>query len=147
MEFQPLYRSYGTGLTTWSPLASGVLTGKYSKDNVPPDSRFALETYKNLATRSLVDEVLGKVEALRPLAKQLDVTMAQLAIAWCIKNPHVTSVITGATKESQVGMDGGEKQEPQIRSKPTVLFLRPCFLCKLVFAFVCLFVGFSRRQE
>ncbi|CAM6020112.1 unnamed protein product [Sphagnum balticum] len=102
LEYAPLYKSYGLGLTTWSPLASGVLSGKYSKGNIPEGSRFALENYKNLATRSLVDDILNKVEGLRPIAKELSVPMSQLAIAWCAANPNVSSVITGATKEHQV---------------------------------------------
>ncbi|XXG61737.1 hypothetical protein AAC387_Pa05g0274 [Persea americana] len=102
VEYQPLYSNYGIGLTTWSPLASGVLTGKYNKDSIPPDSRFALENYKNLASRSLVDDVLRKVNGLKPIAKELNVPLAQLAIAWCASNPNVSSVITGATKESQI---------------------------------------------
>ncbi|XP_019180726.1 PREDICTED: probable voltage-gated potassium channel subunit beta isoform X2 [Ipomoea nil] len=101
-EYLPLYSNYGIGLTTWSPLASGVLTGKYTSGNIPPDSRFALENYKNLASRSLVDDVLKKVNGLKPIADELGVTLAQLAIAWCATNPNVSSVITGATKESQI---------------------------------------------
>ncbi|KAE8804012.1 putative voltage-gated potassium channel subunit beta [Hordeum vulgare] len=101
-EFVPLYSTYGIGLTTWSPLASGVLTGKYSKGNIPPESRFALDNYKNLANRSLVDDTLRKVNGLKPIASELGVSMAQLGIAWCASNPNVSSVITGATKESQI---------------------------------------------
>ncbi|KAA3455736.1 putative voltage-gated potassium channel subunit beta isoform X2 [Gossypium australe] len=101
-EYLPLYTNYGLGLTTWSPLASGVLTGKYNKGNIPSDSRFALENFKNLANRSLVDDVLRKVNGLKPIADELGVPLAQLAIAWCAANPNVSSVITGATKESQV---------------------------------------------
>ncbi|KAF5736666.1 putative potassium channel beta [Tripterygium wilfordii] len=101
-EYLPLYSNYGLGLTTWSPLASGVLTGKYNKGNIPADSRFALENYKNLASRSLVDDVLKKVNGLKPIADELGVPLAQLAIAWCAANPNVSSVITGATKESQI---------------------------------------------
>ncbi|XP_031099044.1 probable voltage-gated potassium channel subunit beta isoform X1 [Ipomoea triloba] len=111
-EYLPLYSNYGIGLTTWSPLASGVLTGKYTSGNIPPDSRFALENYKskssrsvvlqNLANRSLVDDVLKKVNGLKPIADELGVSLAQLAIAWCATNPNVSSVITGATKESQI---------------------------------------------
>ncbi|VAI63132.1 unnamed protein product [Triticum turgidum subsp. durum] len=100
-EFVPLYNTYGIGLTTWSPLASGVLTGKYSKGNIPAESRFALDNYKNLANRSLVDDTLRKVNGLKPIASELGVSMAQLGIAWCASNPNVSSVITGATKESQ----------------------------------------------
>nr|CAD1830829.1 unnamed protein product [Ananas comosus var. bracteatus] len=102
VEYLPLYSNYGLGLTTWSPLASGVLTGKYTKGNIPPDSRFALENYKNLASRSLVDDVLRKVNGLKPIAEELGVPLSQLAIAWCASNPNVSSVITGATKESQI---------------------------------------------
>ncbi|KAH9576176.1 hypothetical protein CY35_01G148300 [Sphagnum magellanicum] len=102
LEYAPLYKSYGLGLTTWSPLASGVLSGKYSKGNIPEGSRFALENYKNLASRSLVDDILNKVEGLKPIATELNVPMSQLAIAWCAANPNVSSVITGATKEHQV---------------------------------------------
>ncbi|KAK9068727.1 hypothetical protein SSX86_012842 [Deinandra increscens subsp. villosa] len=100
-EYLPLYSNYGIGLTTWSPLASGVLTGKYNA-GVPPESRFALENYKNLASRSLVDDVLKKVKKLKPIADELDVPLSQLAIAWCAANPNVSSVITGATKEYQI---------------------------------------------
>ena len=101
-EYLPLYSNYGIGLTTWSPLASGVLTGKYNKGTIPSDSRFALDNYKNLASRSLVEDVLKKVNGLKPIADELGVTLPQLAIAWCAANPNVSSVITGATKEYQV---------------------------------------------
>ncbi|KAG6471720.1 hypothetical protein ZIOFF_069166 [Zingiber officinale] len=102
VEYLPLYSTYGLGLTTWSPLASGVLTGKYSKGNIPQDSRFALDNYKNLASRSLADDILRKVNGLRPIAEELGVPLSQLAIAWCAANPNVSTVITGATKESQI---------------------------------------------
>ena len=196
-DYLPLYDAYGLGLTTWSPLASGVLTGKYSKTSIPPGSRLALPNYKvrgwgeenwrgegvgdgwigtdlwtsshgqgeaatmggarhgfprgthdrnaphmhsrnpssyhndhslisphslgalsspfppplqNLANRKLVDEVLDRVEELRPIARELECTLAQLALAWAAKNPHVSSVITGATREEQVR---GEKEGVQ----------------------------------
>ncbi|KAL8122016.1 putative voltage-gated potassium channel subunit beta [Apium graveolens] len=102
VEYLPLYTNYGLGLTTWSPLASGVLTGKYNTGNIPQDSRFALENYKNLASRTLVDDVLKKVKGLQPIAAELGVPLAQLAIAWCAANPNVSSVITGATKVHQI---------------------------------------------
>eukprot|EP00249_Psilotum_nudum_P008524 c21340_g1_i1 orf=450-1460(-) len=102
VEYLPLCKNYGLGLTTWSPLASGVLTGKYQKGSIPPDSRFALENYKNLASRSLVDDILKKIEGLTPIAQELGVPLSQLAIAWCASNPNVSSVITGATKEYQI---------------------------------------------
>ncbi|MCO5581407.1 hypothetical protein L7F22_035291 [Adiantum nelumboides] len=102
VEFAPLYNRYGMGLATWSPLASGILTGKYNHDRVPHDSRFALEDFKEFARATLVDEVLHKVEGLMPIAMELDVPLAQLAIAWCALNPNVCTVITGATKEHQI---------------------------------------------
>jgi voltage-dependent potassium channel beta subunit len=102
VEYAPLYEKYGLGLTTWSPLASGVLTGKYSKDNIPEGSRMALASYKGLKEKSLVEETLNKVEGLKAIAKELDVPLSQMALAWVAKNPHVSSVITGATKEHQV---------------------------------------------
>uniref|UniRef100_A0A7I4B1C7 NADP-dependent oxidoreductase domain-containing protein n=3 Tax=Physcomitrium patens TaxID=3218 RepID=A0A7I4B1C7_PHYPA len=101
-EYAVLYKNYGVGLTTWSPLASGVLTGKYMNGDIPEGSRFALDNYKHLATKSLVAETLEKVEALKPIAKELDASLAQLALAWCVKNPNVSSVISGATKLDQV---------------------------------------------
>ncbi|KAF5935911.1 hypothetical protein HYC85_027040, partial [Camellia sinensis] len=103
-EYLPLYTNYGLGLTTWSPLASGVLTGKYNSGTIPPDSRFGLENFKNLASRSLVKDVLKKVNGLKPIADELGVPLSQLAIAWCATNHNVSSVITGATKESQENM-------------------------------------------
>ncbi|KAJ7299081.1 hypothetical protein O6H91_11G029200 [Diphasiastrum complanatum] len=102
VEYRPLYHSYGLGLTTWSPLALGVLSGKYSQKNIPPDSRFALDKYKSMANRFVVDDILTKVDNLKPIADELKVPLSQLAIAWCASNPNVSTVITGATKESQL---------------------------------------------
>ena len=100
-EYARLYDDPGVGLTTWSPLASGLLSGKYN-DGVPADSRAALKGYEWLA-ESILDPVkLKQVRSLAPLAKALGCTMAQLALAWCLKNPNVTSVITGASRPSQV---------------------------------------------
>jgi len=101
-EFLPLYQNYGTGLTTWSPLASGVLSGKYSKGHVPEGSRLALESYKGLKEKKLVDDILNKVDALKPIAEELGCTLAQLALAWSVRNEHVSTTITGATKPEQV---------------------------------------------
>ena len=100
-EFDRLYGDIGLGLTTWSPLASGLLTGKY-KDGIPADSRAALKGYEWIAER--VSEVgkLAAVEKLRPIAGDLGCTISQLALAWCLKNPHVSTVITGASRVSQV---------------------------------------------
>lgn len=101
-DYLPLYKRFGTGLTTWSPLASGVLSGKYSKDNVPEGSRLALEAYKGLKEKSLVDQTLEKVDKLKPIAEKLGATLAQLGLAWCVANEHCSTVIMGATKEHQL---------------------------------------------
>lgn len=103
-EYKPLYDVRGLGLTTWSPLASGVLTGKYSGGNVPPGSRLALEQYKHLADKKLREkrEQLDAVDRLGPIAKDLDCSLVQLALAWCAKNERVSSVITGSTKVEQI---------------------------------------------
>ena len=100
-EYARLYDDTGLGLTTWSPLASGLLTGKY-KDGVPPGSRGAMPTMAFL-TKNLADPVKVKAVAqLEGIAAELGCTVAQLAIAWVAKNPRVTSVITGASKLEQL---------------------------------------------
>jgi voltage-dependent potassium channel beta subunit len=100
-EFARLYEDIGLGLTTWSPLASGLLTGKYA-DGIPKDSRVNVEGYDWLGEAMTAEAANAKVQRLRPLADELDVTMAQLAIAWCAANPHVSTVITGASRPEQV---------------------------------------------
>ena len=100
-EYAPLYESTGLGLTTWSPLASGLLTGKY-RGGIPPDSRGALEGMGFL-TKSLSDAAKNAaVVRCETVAAELGCTVAQLAIAWVAKNPRVSSVITGASKLSQL---------------------------------------------
>ena len=101
LEYAPLYKQLGYGTTIWSPLASGVLSGKYN-DGIPKGSRLDLPSMKWLAETALDEEKLSRVRALEPLAKELGCTMAQLAIAWCLKNPHVSTVITGASRKDQV---------------------------------------------
>jgi len=100
-EFSRLYEDIGIGLTTWSPLASGMLTGKYV-DGIPKDSRGALNGYDWLKNSLTNQERIEKVKKLMPIAKELGCTMAQLAIAWCAKNPNVTTVMTGASRVEQV---------------------------------------------
>ena len=100
-EYARLYDDIGLGLTTWSPLASGLLTGKY-KDGIPPGSRGAMESMSFLA-KSLTDAAKAKaVVRLEGVAAELGCTVAQLAIAWVARNPRVSSVITGASKLSQL---------------------------------------------
>ena len=100
-EFADLYDSIGLGLTTWSPLASGLLTGKYV-DGVPGDSRASVEGYGWLAGMLTDEEANARVRNLVPIADELGCTLAQLAIAWCARNPHVSTVITGASRVEQV---------------------------------------------
>jgi len=100
-EYARLYDDLGLGLTTWSPLASGLLTGKYNA-GVPSDSRAAVKGYEWLAERVQDSAKLAKVRALAPIAQQLSCTLAQVALAWCLKNPHVSTVLTGASRASQV---------------------------------------------
>ena len=100
-EYRRLYDDIGLGTTIWSPLASGLLTGKYL-EGVPSDSRAALPGYGWLASRLTDEASLDVVRGLAPIADSLGCTLAQLALAWCTKNPHVSTVITGASRESQV---------------------------------------------
>jgi len=100
-EYANLYDSVGLGLTTWSPLASGALTGKYLA-GVPAGSRAQLPGYEWLRERILAEEKLEKVRKFVAIAAELNVTPAQLAIAWCLKNQRVSSVILGATTLEQL---------------------------------------------
>lgn len=100
-EYLPLYREIGLGTTTWSPLASGLLSGKYN-GGIPPDSRAALEGYGWLRENIITRENIAIVKRLEPIAKEIGCTMAQLALAWARKNEHVSTVITGATQPKQV---------------------------------------------
>jgi voltage-dependent potassium channel beta subunit len=100
-EYAPLHDRIGLGVTTWSPLASGFLSGKYL-DGVPADSRAGLPGFEWLTPRMTDPARLRVVRALQPVAADLGCTLAQLAIAWCVKNPRVTSVITGASRPAQV---------------------------------------------
>ncbi len=100
-EYEPVYRDHGYGSTTWSPLASGLLTGKYN-NGIPKGSRGALPTYEWLQ-ESLTDaEKLAKVAALEPIAAQMGTSLATFSLAWCLQNPFVSTVITGASRVEQV---------------------------------------------
>lgn len=101
-EFAPLYDKYGMGLTTWSPLASGLLTGKYLGGKVPEGSRLSLESLGWLKDEALASEKTNKVQKFVNIAKEYNFDPAQLALAWCLKNKNVSTVITGASKLEQV---------------------------------------------
>jgi aryl-alcohol dehydrogenase-like predicted oxidoreductase len=103
-EYARLFREIGLGTTIWSPLASGILTGKYN-NGIPEGSRMALEGYEWLRKRLNSDrgkEEIAKVRELTKIAEGLGCSMAQLALAWCLKNPNVSTVITGASRAEQV---------------------------------------------
>ncbi len=125
-EYATVFSEYGYGSTIWSPLASGVLTGKYDS-GVPEGSRFAQKQYEWLKDKMVTKDIIGKVKELEPIAKELGVTRAQLAIAWCLKNPNVSTVITGATKPEQVAenmkaLTVVEKITPDLMKKLSKLF-------------------------
>jgi voltage-dependent potassium channel beta subunit len=100
-EYARLYEEIGLGLTTWSPLASGLLTGKY-RDGVPAGSRGAVQAYAALRDGLTDPQRNAVVGQLAPLADELGCTLAQLALAWCLKNPRVSTVITGASRVAQI---------------------------------------------
>lgn len=100
-EYSGLYEDFGLGLTTWSPLASGLLSGKYL-NGIPEGSRASLPGYEWLRDTLTDPSRNEKVRALAGIAERLECTLSQLAIAWCASNPHVSSVITGASSLSQI---------------------------------------------
>ena len=100
-EYDAVYEDYGYGSTTWSPLASGLLTGKYN-DGIPEGSRGDVSRYDWLDELLTDQGRIARVRALEPLANEMGATLAQFSIAWCLQNPYVSSVITGATRLEQV---------------------------------------------
>jgi voltage-dependent potassium channel beta subunit len=100
-EYLMIFKTVGMGTTTWSPLAAGLLSGKYN-NGVPEGSRFALTGFDWLKDRWMKENFLDKAKRLGELAASLGITMAQMSIAWCIKNPNVTTAILGATRREQL---------------------------------------------
>ena len=100
-EYEPVYKDRGYGSTTWSPLASGLLTGKYN-DGIPKGSRGALEGFGWLQDQLTDADRLAKVAALVPLAQDMGATLAQFSLAWCLQNPDVSTIITGASRVEQL---------------------------------------------
>jgi len=135
LEYETLYKSYnGLGTTIWSPLACGLLTGKYAKDKIPEGSRLAASEGEWLKNQLLAgtgingleeknfDTILDKVEKLKPIAESVGATLAQLAIAWTITNPNVSTCITGASRKEQVienlkALQIAKKLTPEILAK------------------------------
>lgn len=126
-EFAHLYRETGLGLTIFSPLNKGILTGKY-KNGIPKDSRFAqteVPFIKDFMSRNSGDKwdiVVERVNRLEPIAQKLDIKMATLALAWVLRNPNVSSAITGASSPEQVrenmkALAAVEKLTPEIMNE------------------------------
>lgn len=101
VEYAQLYKTVGLGTTIWSPLASGVLTGKYNHDN-PIGTRLSMEGLEWLRDKNITPEKLDKVRGLASIANDLNISLAQMSIAWCLKNKHVSTVILGASKMEQL---------------------------------------------
>lgn len=101
LEFNSIFKNIGMGTTIFSPLSSGLLTGKYNK-GVPKNSRFAIKGLEWLRDRELQVDKLKKVEQLQKIADKINCKLSQLALAWCLKNPNVSTVILGATKLDQL---------------------------------------------
>ena len=121
IEYDPIFKQLGYGTTIWSPLASGVLSGKYA-NGIPADSRAALPGFDWLQERQITTERIEKVKHLSVIAAELGCTMSQLALAWCLKNPNVSTVITGASRPEQVvenmkAIDVEDKLTPEIMEK------------------------------
>jgi voltage-dependent potassium channel beta subunit len=122
VEYARLYKDWGLGLTTYSPLAWGVLTGKYV-DGVPEGSRATVPGFEWLRDIVVAPETNARVPALLKMADEFGCTAAQLAIAWCTMNPHVSTVITGASRVEQV--------EENLRALDVVPLLTPEVMARL----------------
>jgi voltage-dependent potassium channel beta subunit len=125
-EYVRFYKEYGYGATTFSPLATGLLSGKYNQ-GIPQDSRAGVMNIAWLTDEVTDKNKIAKVQALEPVAKELDCTLSQLSIAWCLKNPYLSTVITGASRVSQLqeNMKAGEiasKLTPEILERIDKIF-------------------------
>jgi aryl-alcohol dehydrogenase-like predicted oxidoreductase len=129
-DYLHIFNNMGLGTTIWSPLASGLLTGKYN-NGIPGDSRLGLEGFDWLKDRWIAEEKISKVKKLGELSNRLGVTLAALSIGWCIKNPNVTTAILGATKKEQLldnlkALDAAEKLTPEIMTEiETIMQTKP----------------------
>ncbi len=117
-EFLPIYQNVGLGTTIWSPLASGLLTGKYN-EGLPAGSRLALKGYEWVREKYFQEGKLERVRKMTEYAKKIGLAPAVLAIAWCLKNPNVSTAILGATKKEQLkqnlsALDAVDKLTPEV---------------------------------
>lgn len=125
-DYARLYEDIGLGLTTWSPLASGLLTGKY-RGGAPEGSRATLQNYGFLKDKLLDEKKNADVAKLGEIANELGCSLAQLALAWCVSNPHVSTVITGASRPEQVvenmkAMDVAGRIDDALKARIDALF-------------------------
>jgi len=121
VEFSQVYKTVGLGTTIWSPLASGILSGKYNKD-FPSDTRLGMEGMDWLKEKNLTAERIDVVKKLSALAGDLDMSLPVLGLAWCLKNPNVSTVILGASKEYQLtenlkSLEAKEKLSVEVMEK------------------------------
>jgi len=129
-DYLQIFKNPGLGTTIWSPLASGLLTGKYN-EGIPANSRLGLEGFDWLKDRWMAEEKINKVKALGKLAGKIEVSLASLSIAWCIKNPNVTTAILGATKKEQLlnnlkSLEALEKLTPEVMTEiDTIMQTKP----------------------
>lgn len=120
VEYADVYRTVGLGTTIWSPLASGLLTGKYNDGNRPAAARLQREELNWLAEIILKESNMAKVQALSEVAGDLGMSMPQLALAWCLTNPHVSTVLLGASRPEQLAENLGAA-EAKSKLTPEVL--------------------------
>jgi aryl-alcohol dehydrogenase-like predicted oxidoreductase len=117
-EVVPTCERLGIGQIVWSPIAQGVLSGKYAPDQPPPaGSRATDESGGKFIAQLLTPQVLTRVQRLRPIAEQAGLSMAQLAVAWVLQNPNVSAAIIGATRPEQVRENvraAGVKLDPEV---------------------------------
>ncbi|HEX6915633.1 MAG TPA: aldo/keto reductase [Chitinophagaceae bacterium] len=129
-DYLEIFKNVGLGTTIWSPLASGLLTGKYNK-GIPENSRLGLEGFDWLKNRWMVEDKIRKVQELEKVAARLGVSLASLSIAWCIKNPNVTTAILGATRKEQLldnlkALEALDKLTPEVLAEiDTVMETKP----------------------
>lgn len=101
VEYEQIYKTVGLGTTIWSPLASGILTGKYNTE-FPKDTRLGMEGLEWLRDKNLNSDRIKKAQALNKIASEIDTSLTKMSLAWCLKNQNVSSVILGASKETQL---------------------------------------------
>ncbi len=132
-DYNEIYKNVGLGTTIWSPLCSGLLTGKYN-NGIPKNSRFAMPDMNGIKEKVILGDRVKKVKKLQELAAKMNLSIAALSIAWCIKNPNVTTAILGATKKQQLTEnllalevlplltpDVMDKMEKIFQNKPAIL--------------------------